>query len=97
VEAKVETLIKEIINICVRLGDVEEIILYGSRAKGVHLPKSDLDIAIKGKNFDIDELADHIDELDTLLGVDLVDFYKCKNELLVKEIEKDGITLYRKI
>jgi len=96
-DANIEKLLNDIIKICTNFADVDEIILYGSRAKGTHLPKSDIDIALKGYNLAIDELIEQIDEIETLLGIDLVDINNCKNDLLKKEVEKYGITLYRKV
>ena len=96
-EPKITSIIEEIISICTRINQVDEIILYGSRAKGTHMDKSDLDIALVGQNLDIERLRDAIGEIQTLLKIDLVDFNNCKNELLKQEVAKDGITLYRKI
>lgn len=97
VEANIKKIIEEVIDICIQHAEIEEIILYGSRAKGTHLPKSDIDIALRGNQIDIDDLSVQIEQIETLLGIDLVDVDHCKNELLRKEIEKDGIALYRKV
>lgn len=61
------------------------------------MEKSDLNIALKGKNFDIEQLRDEVALIDTLITVDLVALDHCTNELLKQEVEKDGITLYRKV
>ena len=94
---RIETIINQIIEIVTVYDGVEEILLYGSRAKGTFHGKSDIDIAIKGKDFDIDQLMEKIETIDTLLEIDLVDIENCKNELLKQEVKKDGITIYRKI
>lgn len=84
----------EIISICSADKEVKGIILYGSRAKGTYLQKSDIDIALIGNNINLDKLKNQIDEIETLLGIDLIDLNNCKNNLLIKEVLKDGITIY---
>ena len=96
-EPKITQVIEQIITVCTKMGNIDEIILYGSRAKGTHMEKSDLDIALVGTNIDIDLLRDEVDLINTLLKIDLVDIDNCKNERLLQEVKKDGITLYRKI
>ena len=96
-KGKIEKVLNEIIEICTVHGDIHEIILFGSRAKGTYLPKSDIDIAIKGKCFDLDILNGKIESVDTLLTIDLVDIENCHNELLKREVKKYGISLYSKI
>ena len=96
-EPKIAKILKQIIAVCIKVGHVDEIILYGSRAKGTHMEKSDLDIALKGVNLDIEQLRDEVELIDTLLAIDLIDINNCKNERLLQEVEKDGITLYRKV
>ncbi|MCL2610479.1 MAG: nucleotidyltransferase domain-containing protein [Defluviitaleaceae bacterium] len=89
--------ISEITKICAKKENIKEVILYGSRAKGTHMEKSDIDIALKGENIDIEQLREEIDLIDTLLKIDLVDINNTKNDLLKKEVDKYGIILYRKI
>ena len=95
-EANISNIINQIIKICIELADISAIILYGSRAKGTHMEKSDIDIALKGNNICTMELLDAIDAIDTLLKIDLIDIDNCKNSLLKKEVEKYGITLFSK-
>lgn len=90
-----EQILNNIISICLKIADVDEIILYGSRAKGTHMPKSDIDIAIIADYLDIEEIKEEIDEIDTLLTIDLLDYNNCKNLRLIEEINQYGTTLYR--
>ena len=77
--------------------DVSQIILFGSRARGNYLPKSDIDIAVRGCK-DIDRFLEFIDDdLNTLLFVDVVDLDSGVSPELAKEIERDGVVLYEKI
>lgn len=93
----IPSIIEQVVNICTETGSVHEVILYGSRAKGTYMERSDIDIAIKGNNIDIEDIRDKIYEIDTLLKIDLVDIENCKNDLLKKEVEKYGIILYSKV
>ena len=76
----------------------EKIILFGSRARGDNHDRSDIDLAIYGmpeKNrawFWSD-----IDDLPTLLKFDLVHVDADTDTELVKNIEKDGVTLYERL
>lgn len=78
------------------LHGLQRIILFGSRARGTHGERSDIDIAVSGGNFsgfyhDIDEKAR------TLLMFDIVDLDRGISEELQKEIQRDGVVVYEKI
>lgn len=96
-DGRISEILAEVVSICQSIPEINEIILFGSRAKGTHMPKSDIDIALKGSGIDIESVRDDVNEIDTLLKIDLIDLDTCKNALLIKEVEKDGISLYRKI
>lgn len=75
--------------------DIQKVILFGSRARGTHTDRSDIDIAVSGGNtaefsLDIDE------KVHTLFMFDVVDLDGHISEELQKEIEKDGIVIYEK-
>ena len=75
---------------------VERLILFGSRARGTNLPKSDYDIAVSGCA-SFNRLATRFDEeLWTLLDIDLVDLDSGISPALIKEIERDGKVIYEK-
>lgn len=79
-----------------KLHGLQRIILFGSRARGTHSERSDIDIAVSGGNFsgfyrDIDEKAR------TLLMFDIVDLDRGISEELQKEIQHDGVVVYEKI
>jgi len=76
---------------------IEHVILYGSWAKGTAMDRSDIDLAFVGSNIDLDLIREVLDQLDTLYKIDVVDLNTCNNSRLIKEIEKDGITIYSKI
>lgn len=85
---KVEEVISEVAKLC-RNFHAKEVILYGSRAKGIARERSDIDIAVTGvKNFDI--LEEKIEELPTLYSVDLLNMDTCRNDLLKEDIRQYG-------
>ncbi|MDO4287787.1 MAG: nucleotidyltransferase domain-containing protein [Eubacterium sp.] len=76
--------------------DVEQVILFGSRARGDFSEKSDIDLAVLGGDvlcfsLDLDE------EVSTLLKFDVVDLGKPIQKELRAAIEKEGRVLYEKI
>lgn len=75
---------------------VERAILFGSRAKGTALERSDIDIAVSGVK-DYDALLEEIEEIPTLYKIDLVDLDSCRNTLLREDIERYGRKIYEKI
>lgn len=73
--------------------DVRKVILFGSRARGDHRERSDVDIAIEGGDFDsfwwkVKE------EIHSLLSFDVVEYPRSVSDSLKKEIQKDGIVIY---
>ena len=80
--------LEKVKNLCVKY-QAEEIILFGSRAKGTALERSDIDIAVSGvKAFDA--LEEEIEEIPTLYIVDLLNMDTCRNELILEDIRKYG-------
>lgn len=81
-----------------RFSDISEVILFGSRARGTHRPSSDVDLAIKGKNLNIDTLAKlrYILEEETNLPYffDIVIYDRVENEALKREIDEGGKIVY---
>lgn len=72
---------------------VERVILFGSRARGDHRERSDIDLAVQGGNAacfheDLEEYAW------TLLKFDVVDLGRWVNDTLCSEIDRDGVMLY---
>ena len=77
--------------------DAEKVVLFGSRARGDNLPKSDIDIAVAGCR-DFGRFSYLIEErLDTLLDVDVVNLDESLSQQLLDEIARDGVILYEKI
>lgn len=92
-----EKIKNQIVLIAQNYDGVERVILFGSRARGDALERSDIDIAIEGKSItENDWLALYFElqeELDTLLSVDVVWFNEASEELK-NNIKKEGCVLY---
>lgn len=72
-------------------------LLFGSRARGTNLPKSDIDLAIEGCP-DFDALYGRLqDELWCLLKVDVINLNDDVSEELRSEIARDGRVLYEEV
>lgn len=87
--------IEEIREIAKKYG-VQRVLLFGSRARGDFLEKSDIDLAVSGGEkalfaFDVNETTS------TLLMFDIVDLDKEIQPRLRAAIEREGILLYEKI
>ena len=93
---RMNEILNRIVEICGSDDGVTQIMLFGSRAKGTAMERSDIDIALIGQDIDMEKLRDDVDRIDTLLKIDLVDFNGCKNEALKNEVSKDGVTIYGK-
>lgn len=73
---------------------IGKIILFGSRARGTHTERSDVDIAVYGGDFD-SFYWDIKERVHSLLTFDIIDGNKITAELK-NEIERDGVVLYEK-
>ena len=78
--------------------EIEEAIIYGSRARGTNKLASDIDITLKGRSLTYLQLAlldAKIDDLYLPYFVDLSLFSMLKNADLIDSIEREGKVLYR--
>lgn len=92
----------EIISAIQELGKkfgMEQIVLFGSRARKTNWDRSDIDLRIS--TFDSEmylEFVDELNELDTLLMFDVVNRRSFNySSDLNEEIERDGVILYEKV
>ncbi len=76
----------------------EKIILFGSRARGDHHDRSDIDLAIYGMPQDYQaNFWSDVDDLPTLLKFDLVHIVPYLDEAFLQNIEKDGVIIYERL
>lgn len=72
---------------------LKRVILFGSRARGTNLERSDIDLAVTGgRTAEFALLAE--EEIQTLLRFDVVNLDNPVQPELLEEIERDGVLLY---
>lgn len=80
--------------------EIEEAILYGSRAKGTYKPFSDIDLCLKGDKITtqlVSRIYLALDELLLPYQIDLSVLHTLKNKELVEHIKRVGIVVYKGI
>lgn len=91
----VEEVLEEIKKICARYS-VRKAYLYGSRAKGTCLERSDIDIAVSGA-LDFEAMSRQVDEIPTLFIVDLLNLDTCRNQNLLEDIRLYGRKIFESL
>ena len=94
-----EETIKKINAIFAEYPQVEEAILYGSRAKGNYKPGSDIDLTLRGSGLNLRVLNKITLALDDLLLPYIIDLsicYRIENQDLLEPIERVGRVFYTK-
>ncbi|HEX7063441.1 MAG TPA: nucleotidyltransferase domain-containing protein [Bacillales bacterium] len=90
---------KEIIDVVSGYSGVDKVILFGSRARGDHDERSDVDLAVQGPDLshkDWVQLSLTLeDDLDSLLFVDVVRV-EATPERLLASIQKEGRMIYER-
>lgn len=94
-----EILIDKIINILQNHSEVEEAIMYGSRAKGNYREGSDIDLTLTGEAI-TDEVRNQIfweiDEINSPYTLDLSVYHKITSKELKNHIDRVGKELYQR-
>lgn len=89
--------IRSIVLIFKRWPQIDDAILFGSRAKGSFANGSDIDIALKGRNIQLKYVLDisiELDELELPYKFDLLIYDRIKEPQLKEHIDRIGISLY---
>ncbi|MCL7419534.1 MAG: nucleotidyltransferase domain-containing protein [Methylobacter sp.] len=80
--------------------EIEQAIIYGSRARGNYKEGSDIDLALKGRALNL-RIIDRINfELDDLLlpyCFDIIDFNQISNAGFIDHINQYGIVFYNSL
>ena len=77
--------------------NIEQVILYGSRAKGTYKRASDIDLTLQAKTAAYTELMQIESELDDLLlpyQIDLSWYQQIDNPELIEHIKRCGLIFY---
>lgn len=78
---------------------IGKIVIFGSRARGDNNSKSDIDIAVypltefENKGHFISE----VDDLETLLKLDIIFVNNDTDEKLIANIQKEGVVIYERL
>jgi predicted nucleotidyltransferase len=92
--------IEKIKNVFGRFPQIEQVIIYGSRAMGNYRPNSDIDLTVKGLSISLDILNKITQNLDDLLLpylIDISNFKQLDNPEFINHIERVGKVFYQKI
>jgi len=92
-----EEQITAIQNILAQHEEVEQAILFGSRAKGNYKPASDIDLILKGEKLNItiqNKIANELDDLLLPYIFDLSVFHQISNQELLEHIDRVGVIVY---
>ena len=90
--------IEKVNRIFAQYDKIEEVILYGSRAKGNYKPGSDIDLTLKGKELNLKLLNKISLEFDDLLlpyTFDLSIYHHIKQPDLIDHIMRVGKVFYK--
>jgi predicted nucleotidyltransferase len=81
-----------------RFNAIEEVVIYGSRAKGNFREGSDIDLTIKGniEKKDLMKIIDDIDESFIPYLIDISIFSQLNSESLKEHINRVGKVFYKK-
>lgn len=91
--------IQKITNVFNNYTELEQVILYGSRAKGNYKKGSDIDLTLLGDNMNLRILNKISIELDDLLlpyKIDLSIYHHIKNQQLIDHINRVGKVVYKR-
>lgn len=94
-----EKSIEQIIECLQAFPEINEAIIYGSRAKGNYKVSSDIDLTLKGPELSLSiqfKLADKLDDLLLPYQIDLSVYHQINNPDLIKHIKRVGKTFYQK-
>lgn len=92
-----EEVYHEMINIFKEIEEIQEVILFGSRAKNTYKQTSDIDLAIEVTQ-DSKKLLliRKLDEIRCALKFDVLNIKHIKNEQLIYDIQNEGIRIYKR-
>jgi predicted nucleotidyltransferase len=94
-----KNVIEQIKNVFDEFPQIEEVLLYGSRAKGNYKPGSDIDLSLKGENLNhnlVNSVSLKLDELFLPYIFDISIFKQITNEDLIEHINRFGKVFFEK-
>lgn len=94
-----DSLIEKITNILHNHSEVEEALIYGSRAKGNYREGSDIDMVLKGEHLNEtirNQIFWEIDELNSPYTLDLSIYHQITSQDLIQNIDRVGKSLFQR-
>lgn len=92
--------LQKIRDVFVRYPQVEEAVLYGSRARGNYKNGSDIDLTLRGSteltHTILSQIANDLDDQLLPYTIDLSIFKNIRNPEMIEQIERIGVALYKK-
>jgi uncharacterized protein len=91
--------LEEIRSFAQKIPAIEEVIIYGSRAKGTYRPGSDVDLVLVGKDLKLADQLSFWNDLDDSYQPYLFDvaiLHQIQNDSLLEHIERVGKVIYRR-
>ena len=92
-------IVQKINKVFVQYDQIEEIILYGSRAKDTFKPGSDIDLTLKGKKLNLkmlNKIGLDLDDLNLPYTFDISIYNQITNADLIEHIKRVGKVFYKK-
>lgn len=89
--------LNELLRYCSSNECIEEVILFGSRARGEHRSNSDIDLAIQTNNATYSKqnlIENEITEMSTYLKLDIVFVDRLTKKGLINNIKREGKIIY---
>jgi predicted nucleotidyltransferase len=89
-------LLQTLENLFSKFSQIQEVRIFGSRARGDYRKYSDIDLAIFGAEIQsetIGKIRQALDDLDTIYEFDLIHFETQTNEKFKRNILKEGLLL----
>ena len=93
-----ENILRQLTAVFDKYIQINEVILYGSRAKGNYNEGSDIDLTIVGDQLDfsiLQQINTDIDQLNLPWLFDISDYKSINNKELIDHINRVGITIYK--
>lgn len=94
-----QTTIQKLQSVFKKYSQLEQVVLYGSRAKGNYKEASDIDLTIKGENCTaaiLSSIKSEIDDLNTPYLFDISIYDTITSESLVEHIDRVGVVFFEK-
>ncbi len=76
--------------------DLDEVYIFGSRARGDYKSTSDIDLAINASSDIKLRLLNKLEDIRCILKFDVINVNNIGNEKLLENIKKEGILIYKK-